>query len=118
MNRQALLQGRLRGNIGLLALCGTIILLSFVMSTDPQVARLFGWDVPPMCLFVNLFGTECWGCGLTRSFIFTAHGELDQAWLLNRGGTAFWLLIASQIPYRSLLIYRVARELKGASGKV
>ncbi len=114
---ESLLRGRLRGNIGLLVLCSLIILLSIVMSADPEVARIFGWDVPPMCLFVNLFGTECWGCGLTRSFIFTAHGDLDAAWLVNRGGPPFWVLIASQIPYRSLLIFRGARELKGAPGK-
>ena len=111
------LRGRLRGNVGVLVLCSTVVLLSILMSADPQVARIFGWDVPPLCVFVNVLGTECLGCGMTRSFIFTAHGDLDAAWLLNRGGPPFWLLIASQIPYRALLVVRGALQLRDTKGK-
>ena len=53
------LRGRLRGNIGVLVLCSTIVLLSILMSADPEVARIFGWKVPPLCVFVNVLGMEC-----------------------------------------------------------
>jgi hypothetical protein len=64
--------------------------------------------LPPMCGSRALFGVECPGCGLTRSFVALASGDLAESIRLHRVG---WLLAAAvvlQIPYR---IYAL-RELR------
>jgi len=36
-------------------------------------------DRIPLCLFRNLLGWECWGCGMTRAFFSLIHGHWEQA---------------------------------------
>ena len=36
-------------------------------------------DLPSVCAFRRLTGLPCPGCGLTRSWVLTAHGRLGQA---------------------------------------
>ena len=41
-----------------------------------------GWvleDRVPLCLFRNVLGWECWGCGMTRAFFSLIHGHWEQA---------------------------------------
>lgn len=40
------------------------------------------WKVP-LCLFRNLFGVRCMGCGLTRGFISILAGDLSAATAYN-----------------------------------
>lgn len=37
----------------------------------------------PVCIFRNLTGYECWGCGLTRAMVSVMHLELHRAWEFN-----------------------------------
>ena len=37
-----------------------------------------------ICLFRNLFDTECWGCGMTRALFSLLHGAWTDAWDYNR----------------------------------
>ncbi|WP_418991311.1 DUF2752 domain-containing protein [Alistipes sp.] len=39
---------------------------------------------PTVCLFRNLFGTECYGCGMTRALFSLLHFDLSAAWSYNR----------------------------------
>jgi hypothetical protein len=36
-----------------------------------------------LCLFKNLFGFSCPGCGMGRSFIFLGHGQISNAFYMN-----------------------------------
>ncbi len=36
-----------------------------------------------ICLFKNIFGIPCPGCGMTRAFLFLGHGEIHDAFTLN-----------------------------------
>ena len=36
-----------------------------------------------LCLVHNLFGVECWGCGMTRAFFSLMYGRIGQAWEYN-----------------------------------
>ena len=56
--------------------------------------------VPGMCASRQLFGMNCPGCGLTRSFICLGHGQFSRAWHFNPGGFLFFLFVAAQIPWR------------------
>lgn len=39
---------------------------------------------PTVCLFRNLFGRPCPGCGMTRAFFSLLHGDFAAAWEYNR----------------------------------
>jgi hypothetical protein len=53
-----------------------ILLASFVI---PPYHR----EVFKLCLLKDLFGIPCPGCGITRAFLFLAHGDLHSAMELN-----------------------------------
>ena len=36
-----------------------------------------------LCLVHNLFGVECWGCGMTRALYSVAHLDFAAAWEYN-----------------------------------
>jgi hypothetical protein len=41
--------------------------------------------MPSVCLSRNLFGLECFGCGMTRALAAAAHGRIADAMTLNAG---------------------------------
>lgn len=46
-----------------------------------------GWIThggPTICLFKNLFGTECYGCGMTRAIFSLLHFDFSSAYAYNR----------------------------------
>ena len=57
-------------------------------------------SLPPMCGSRALLGIECPGCGLTRSFVALASGDLSESFRFHRLGWLMFLATASQIPYR------------------
>lgn len=57
-------------------------------------------QLPNLCSSRALFGIECPGCGLTRSFIALAGGDWQQSWQFHRLGWLMALAIISQFPYR------------------
>jgi len=63
--------------------------------------------LPGICSFRRWSGHPCPGCGLTRSFISIAHGDLAAAWHFNPTGILLFLVLASQIPYRAIQIWRI-----------
>lgn len=100
------------GDAFVIAMSVLVLVLSAVMSTDPQVARLFGWEIPTLCGFRLMTGMDCPGCGLTRSFIFLGHGSLEQAWNMNMLGPPLYLAVLLQIPMR---LYRMATRPRPTS---
>jgi hypothetical protein len=56
------------------------VLLLFVLTPE------HAWSsVPSVCLFKNLFGFECFGCGMTRALSAASHGNLRSAMAQNAG---------------------------------
>lgn len=101
-----------------LLLSALVVLLSTLLTPDPQTLRLFGWTIPPLCLWSNLTGWECFGCGLTRSFTYMGHLDPLNAFRLHKLGPLLWLLVLAQLPWRlrNLLRYRrevLARPIRG-----
>ncbi len=87
--------------------CGIIVLafLLIVRSDDHAAfALLPGWPIPSTCPSQSIFHVDCPGCGLTRSFIFLAHGDWHNAFLRNRMGWLLALAVVLQIPYRLIAL--------------
>jgi hypothetical protein len=57
--------------------------------------------LPPLCISRYLLGLKCPGCGLTRSFIHLAHGDVAASVRAHRVGWLLFAVIAAQIPYRA-----------------
>jgi hypothetical protein len=80
-----------------------VVVASCTLSIDDSgKITLSGLDVelPPLCGSRALFNLECPGCGLTRSFIALAAGDLWQSFEYHRLGWLLALAIAAQFPYR------------------
>jgi hypothetical protein len=45
-----------------------------------------GWlnDQHSICLFKNITGHECWGCGMTRAIVSAIHLRFENAFYYNR----------------------------------
>ncbi len=88
---------------GLIWLLGTAGILAIAclmtVGSDRQVL-LPGLDrpIPETCAMHTRFGIDCPGCGLTRSFIHLAHGDVQSAWRLNPASLLVFAFVASQIP--------------------
>jgi hypothetical protein len=92
----------------MLAMACGIIVLSFVLvvrgDDHAAFALLPGVPIPSTCPSQTIFGVDCPGCGLTRSFIFLAHGDWHNAFLRNRMGWLLALAVVLQIPYRLIAL--------------
>lgn len=58
-----------------------------------------------------MFQRDCPGCGLTRSFIYLAHGDWRGSVAVHRFGWLLALGVVLQIPYRMLVLWKPALAL-------
>lgn len=82
---------------------GGVLLLAAVLEFRPPrtiVVPILDLHLPQMCSAQRMFSIDCPGCGLTRSFVLAAHGELGQAFAVHPVGTLFFILLVLQIPWR------------------
>ncbi len=66
--------------------------------------------VPPTCVSRSYLGVPCPGCGLTRSFIYLAHGDPLASLQSNRVGWLIAAAVLAQVPYRLHALYRPPRK--------
>ncbi|MCA9119594.1 MAG: DUF2752 domain-containing protein [Planctomycetaceae bacterium] len=94
----------------LLGISSVVVLLAVLMQVrgDEQVI-LPGVDLPlpGTCTFKQFVGADCPGCGLTRCFVSMGHGQIRRAWHFNPVGIFFFAVVASQIPFRSVQLWRL-----------
>lgn len=98
-----------RAEVTVLVVCAAVLIVAVVAQPGADVVHLFGHALPGMCVFRATFGIPCPGCGMTRSFVFLAHGDPRAAFAMNVLGPALFVLTAAQIPYRALRIWRLNR---------
>src|ERR1051325_5280429 len=88
----------------MLVMAALVVIGSFVLTVYPTgrvgPAGLPALLLPPLCLTQQWFGIACPGCGLTRSFIFLAHGDVAASWQVHRLGWLVAALVVLQFPYR------------------
>jgi hypothetical protein len=96
-----------------LALSSVILLLSVLLTLSEGQPRVtipgFEQPLPPFCSMQRMFGIDCPGCGMTRSFVSLAHGQWREALQFNPAGPLLFAVIAFQIPYRVLQLRRLQR---------
>lgn len=105
----------MKQELAILAGAVAVLILAALLEPHPEVVRLFGHDVPPLCAFSVVTGLSCPGCGLTRSFAFLAHGDLRASLAMHPLGPALWGLVAAQVPYRMLRLWRGYNVRKGVT---
>ena len=57
------------------------LLLPVVLYMIPTEWIMQGHSI---CLFRNLFGSQCYGCGMTRAIFSLLHADFQAAWEYNR----------------------------------
>ena len=105
-----------RRHLEMLLMSCAVVALAVVLDVRPdhQVSFRFlpNWPLPPSCASRAIFGVPCPGCGLTRSFVYLAHGEWQASLEMHRLGWLLALAVVFQFPYRlAALLGRKDRPL-------
>ena len=80
-----------RTNAGAVWTLLSVIFAASVLLPLPTADGRVG-HLPSICVFYNLTGLPCPGCGLTRSFVCLGHGHLFEALHWHPLGPAIFLL--------------------------
>lgn len=98
----------------LLGMSLVVLAASFVLQREgPEDVALAGVNfvLPPTCGSRVMWGWDCPGCGLTRSFVSLAHGDLLASLAVNPAGLFLFGFVVLQLPYRIAQLYRIRRGL-------
>ena len=90
-----------------LLFAAAIVLLSVILSpgtSQDDRVTIFGFKTPVLCLHRLIFNEPCAGCGLTRSFVSFAHGDVEASYKFHRLGIPLFIVILFQIPLRLYLM--------------
>lgn len=101
---------RLMHELPLFILASGVVVLSFLL---PALKSHHAWVNIP-CIFYKVTGVPCLACGLTRSFVFTAHGNFVHAFEMHLLGPGLFILTCGLAAYlgTALVIgYRVKYRL-------
>jgi hypothetical protein len=101
-----------------------VLILALLTGLAAPLLRVYppdrvGWRwssdllLPPLCTVRQWFGFNCPGCGMTRSFVYLAEGDVAASWRMHRLGLLLASLVVLQIPYRLLVIRRPEFMLPG-----
>lgn len=95
---------------GLLA---SLALTRLSASAGGTAVTFAGRELPWACPVRNVIGLPCPSCGMTRSVIFTLHGEWGRAAAMNPAGP---LLVFGVLTLGALLLYVGFGPRRGAAG--
>lgn len=94
----------------MLGLSVIVIIAAFSMHTLDSGKVQLNWlpqlPIPELCGSRAFFDVSCPGCGLTRSFIALADGDIAASIQLNRIGWIMALTLIAQIPYRIYMMWK------------
>ena len=103
-----------RRHLLFLGVAGFVFAMALALEVRPDervnFRGLANWPLPHACYSRAILGVPCPGCGLTRSFIYLARAEWQQAWREHRLGWLVAALVAFQFPYRAWALWRGGRS--------
>lgn len=85
------------------------VLTTFDTSAAQPVPRFCGIRLPGRCLSHDVFGVDCPGCGMTRSFILVAHGRFRESLQYHRLGILLYVTFAFLAAYHAVALMRGPR---------
>jgi hypothetical protein len=90
----------------IISLAAIALAFLLVVRADGRVALrgLEQHPAPESCLSHSLFHVDCPACGLTRSFIELARGDLARSLSYHRLGWFMALAVLLQLPYRTVCL--------------
>ena len=107
--------GRWNRHWQMLVLAFAVIAAAAILDVLPNdrvaLHGLSAYPLPHLCMSRVMFDVSCPGCGLTRSFVYLAHGDWHAAWSVHRLGWLLAALVVGQIPYRSLILAGLIRPI-------
>ena len=86
-----------------LFVCAVILIGSVLLTpsrTGEERLTIGSHPLPDTCTFKNLTGLPCPGCGLTRSLVAAAHGDVKQSFRHHRLGLLTLIYVLLQFIYR------------------
>jgi hypothetical protein len=101
---------RLMLRLSVAALCLTFLLEVLPDGQRVAVRGFSTYPLPETCGAKLLWGGECPGCGLTRSFIWASRGQWERSLAANRLGLLMLAACVAQIPYRITMIRSSERD--------
>ena len=85
-----------------------VLVMAMLLRVQPDqrvsIRGLGRLPLPGLCFSREFFHVSCPGCGLTRSIVFLAAGDLAGSIRMHRLGWLMALSILAQIPYRILCL--------------
>jgi hypothetical protein len=78
-----------------------VLTASVLLGPGVDGVRFLGVEIPSFCLFHQLTGWRCPGCGLTRSFVYLGHGHPIAAFWMHPLGPVLYLVVIQQAVVRS-----------------
>lgn len=87
-----------------------VVLASIILTPSDSVVSLFGYPIPPICTVKRVFGMDCPGCGLTRSFTYMGHGQIGAAFDKHMLGPLLYAAVAAMIPWHGYKLVRAFRH--------
>jgi hypothetical protein len=81
------------------------------------IRGLPNYPLPHMCTSRVFLGISCPGCGLTRSFVYLAHGRWQEAWRVHRLGWLLAGLVVMQLPYRGMILAGLLRPISSRTAQ-
>lgn len=91
-----------------------VVAASFLLRSEGAEKVALHWphfQLPEMCASRSVFGVECPGCGLTRSFIALASGDLSSSFHFHRLGWLLAISVVAQFPYRAYSLSQLHRRI-------
>jgi hypothetical protein len=93
-------------HIVVLGLCLAIFAAAFLLDADDTGVYILGWKWPVKCAMYETFHVRCATCGMTRAFVYAAHGKWDSAWQMNVMWPAAAVMLLLEVPYRLVALAR------------
>ena len=113
--RDPVTAGAVHYHRGILVLSAGVLLAALLLAVTREghvKLPLVGIAMPWGCVWRQVTGLDCPGCGLTRCFVAAAHGNFAAALKFHPMGAVLFVAVVAQLPYRGMQLWRLARGKK------